>query len=608
MRIARVYTNETCNQNCAFCDRRRPREDPGFVTAAAVAARIAEAVAEGGTELILTGGEPALRRDLPALVAFARKRGATRVTLETNGALITDAKAAALAEAGLDVARVHLPAWGEALGRVTRDPDGVAATGAALHALHRARIDLEISVPVIAGNVEELPTLPRVLAERAGVPISALVIGVPTGGPESTELLPLARAAAVIEEMEKSARGAGITLRMETDSQIPPCLFRRPARLAHLYSLTPGGQRREGWSQPEGCRACVAADRCPGFPEAALEREPELRPHPIADDQVRRRLSMISTIEEQVGRELYQDDVYRRDGGVAVMARIVRINFRCNQACHFCFVSTHLPTAQDTAIERAIVEAARRGGVLVLSGGEPTLNPRLIEYVELGKREGAVEVELQTNAMNLGDPALVRRLCDAGVDNFFVSLHGSTAEISDAVTDAPGTFVKTVAGLDEVLRSGVRTRINFVFCSINYANFPTYVEMVHERWPEATIVVSFVAGSTDVVPRSKSLIPRYSDVLPHLAEGMRRAERLGTAVHGFESMCGIPLCLVPADLMHYFDLAEVDSGFDRGEFIATEACADCDLYGRCFGVRRGYVDLHGTDEFHAVHRSGDGAT
>jgi hypothetical protein len=84
---------------------------------------------------------------------------------------------------------------------------------------------------------------------------------------------------------------------------------------------------------------------------------------------------------------------------------------------------------------------------------------------------------------------------------------------------------------------------------------------------------------------------------------MKRAEALGAEVFGFESMCGIPLCLVPTDLMKYFDLAEVPEDFDRGEFMETEACTRCDLLGRCFGVRRGYAELHGTDEFHPIVKS-----
>ncbi|MEQ8892381.1 MAG: radical SAM protein, partial [Sandaracinaceae bacterium] len=136
---ARVYTNETCNQNCAFCDRRAPRERPDFVARSAVEARIDAADAE---TLVLTGGEPTLRRDLVALVRRARAR-ATVVELETNAALIDLGRARALAEAGLDTARVHLPAWGEALDAITRDPGGHEATRRGVEALAAAGLRVE---------------------------------------------------------------------------------------------------------------------------------------------------------------------------------------------------------------------------------------------------------------------------------------------------------------------------------------------------------------------------------------------------------------------------------------------------------------------------------
>ncbi|MCA9688241.1 MAG: radical SAM protein, partial [Myxococcales bacterium] len=127
MRVARVYTNATCNQCCGFCHTRRSHEDRRLVAPAAVRARIDADVTAGG-ELVLTGGEPTMRRDLPALVAHGKRRGATRVILETNAALITPALARALATAGLDLARVHLPAWGERCDAITRDPGGFVAT------------------------------------------------------------------------------------------------------------------------------------------------------------------------------------------------------------------------------------------------------------------------------------------------------------------------------------------------------------------------------------------------------------------------------------------------------------------------------------------------
>lgn len=603
MHAVRVVTNETCNQNCAFCNARRPFERPAIARAEAVRARIDDALrppdARGDRRLVLTGGEPALRRDLPALVSYARARGAAEVLLETNGALITPARAAALAEAGLGTARVHLPRWGEGLDAITRDEGGFARTLAGLRALAAAGIGLEIAAPIVRANLEEVALLPAALA-AAGLPVVALLLGVPVEAPDPGALVGLNEAAAAIEAVVEAAGPLGLTVRMDPAAPIPPCVFPRPARVAHLYALTPGGASRPDHERVPACARCEARSICPGVPREALRHEPSLRVQPIADDRTRRRLTLISTVEDQILRELVTRDVRRLSNGTTVRENIVRVNFHCNQVCRFCFVSTHLPNGPEALIEAAIEEIGRERGVLTLSGGEPTLNPRLVEYVAMGKRAGAQEVELQTNAIRLAEPALVRALADAGLDVAFVSLHASKAEISDRVTGAPGTFVKTVKGIDELARTGVALRLNFVFCAQNYTDFPALVEMVGARWPRASITVSFIAASTDLVPLDREMMPRYADVLPHLASGVRAAQRAGIALTGFESMCGIPLCLVPDDLSPYFALADAPAELARGEFLKTEACASCILTERCFGVRRGYAKLHGTGELQAV--------
>src|SRR5512143_1820286 len=111
MQVQRVVTNETCNQNCWFCNARRPAESAVFVAKAAVRRRLAEALAGNPRDLVLTGGEPTLRSDIADLVKRAAAAGA-RVVLETNGALIDASRARELAAAGLDTARVQLVAWG----------------------------------------------------------------------------------------------------------------------------------------------------------------------------------------------------------------------------------------------------------------------------------------------------------------------------------------------------------------------------------------------------------------------------------------------------------------------------------------------------------------
>src|SRR5262245_44874129 len=107
MRTESIATNLTCNQNCTYCNSRRPVDDPAQTSAAAVQARIERAARNGAKEILLGGGEPTLRRDLAALIALARRLGLD-VTLETNATLIDSTRAARWRAAGLARARVNL--------------------------------------------------------------------------------------------------------------------------------------------------------------------------------------------------------------------------------------------------------------------------------------------------------------------------------------------------------------------------------------------------------------------------------------------------------------------------------------------------------------------
>jgi MoaA/NifB/PqqE/SkfB family radical SAM enzyme len=223
-----------------------------------------------------------------------------------------------------------------------------------------------------------------------------------------------------------------------------------------------------------------------------------------------------------------------------------------------------------------------------------------VDYVRLAKSRAKLPVALQTNAIRLDDPALVSALVEAGLDEALVSLHGATAKVSDAITEAPGTFARTVKGIDNLHAVGLRILLNFVICEKNYRALVDYMRLVGERWPRAIVNISFVAASTDVVPRDRDLVPAYSEVLPHLAEALTQAERLGLTIDGFQSMCGIPLCLVPEGMERFFgSLREIPDGFDQGEFVKTDVCRSCALETRCYGIRRGYVELHGPGELKA---------
>jgi len=105
----------------------------------------------------------------------------------------------------------------------------------------------------------------------------------------------------------------------------------------------------------------------------------------------------------------------------------------------------------------------------------------------------------------------------------------------------------------------------------------------------------------------QALIARAEDWLR--AKGMQRSlgpfslsvwDEVGLQVSGFDSMCGLPLCLVPPEERSQFSTVELAPGAGDGEFVKVEECASCAEAQRCFGVRRGYAELYGTAELRAI--------
>ena len=90
-------------------------------------------------------------------------------------------------------------------------------------------------------------------------------------------------------------------------------------------------------------------------------------------------------------------------------------------------------------------------------------------------------------------------------------------------------------------------------------------------------------------------------MLPALGEGLRLAESLDVRVVGFESMCGLPLCLIPEPFdRSQLQLTAIPEGMGEGEFVKSNECHKCAYNARCYGLRQGYADLHGTAELRAI--------
>src|SRR3954462_14604180 len=160
LRNLRLSVTDRCNLRCEYCMPEDdyvwlPRED--VLHFEETSALVDVFLSLGVDKVRLTGGEPLLRRDLPALVTMiAAKPGLKDLALTTNGVLLAD-QIDALKQAGLGRITVSLDTLQPARFKTLTRFDQLDAVHTGIAAAHRVFGQLKIDTVVIRGvNDDEL--------------------------------------------------------------------------------------------------------------------------------------------------------------------------------------------------------------------------------------------------------------------------------------------------------------------------------------------------------------------------------------------------------------------------------------------------------------------
>jgi MoaA/NifB/PqqE/SkfB family radical SAM enzyme len=222
----------SCNNRCRFCVQGDKRSRLPDLTTAEAAARLAEARAHA-EDLVFTGGEVTLRRDLPDLVAEARRLGFRRIQIQTNGrALAYRDTVARLVAAGATEFSPALHGHTAALhDYLTRAPGAFEQTVAGIRNLRRAGQTIITNSVITASSYRHLPELAELLI-RLGVDQYQLAFVHPVGEVAQAfdAVVPrLTLVAAYAARALDLGAAAGVPAYTEA---IPACIL--PGREAHL--------------------------------------------------------------------------------------------------------------------------------------------------------------------------------------------------------------------------------------------------------------------------------------------------------------------------------------------------------------------------------------
>jgi len=278
----------------------------------------------------------------------------------------------------------------------------------------------------------------------------------------------------------------------------------------------------------------------------------------------------------------------------------VTVDFHCNSACRFCIVQEGLnyykgipfETFRKTVDDNAKSQRYRR---VTFTGGEVTLEKKLFDYVAYARESGSFEhIRLQTHARGLADPAFAKKLVDAGITEFFVSIHGHDAATQDYISQREGSFDEAMAGMRNLADLGVCLMTNTVITTLNRAHLADIVDTVRDLGPVRMEFWNYLPMEDKADERG--LLSPMADLAPALREALSRA-----AGYGIETAVKyVPRCLLGeherAQDNTQPDVIVVEAFYDMYPKFACLYEAKCEYAESCLGLTYPYIAKYGWEK------------
>jgi len=286
------------------------------------------------------------------------------------------------------------------------------------------------------------------------------------------------------------------------------------------------------------------------------------------------------------------------------------LNHNCDLACGFCSQGEFDPAVKSSlrGAVRHICAAKEQGYTrLGFSGGEALLHRDLAFLTAAARRTGFRIIRLQTNGMKLADRALCARLAAAGLTVCKFTFLGDASGPHDRLTGRPGSFKKSLMGLDNMLALKLSVGVNILVTGQNHRGLKQILKFFMDRGvSEFVLIYPIYAGNMRKNFKTLGVgMPEASDGIT-AALDFAQAAGLGNGVKALN----MPPCLLPGHEHKASDLYKFNTvvaspcmpvrDLDKDVSRAKErglVCAGCVFRKKCRGVDRNYLELFGWKGF-----------
>jgi len=294
----------------------------------------------------------------------------------------------------------------------------------------------------------------------------------------------------------------------------------------------------------------------------------------------------------------------------------LKVGFQCFNRCRFCIQGDkrhRYPDKSSEEIKKILKKSRKEAEEIVFTGGEPSFRPKeLLEWVRCAKELEYKTIQIQTNGRMFAYKDYCRDIIEAGANEFSPAIHGSTPEIHDYLTRAPGSWKQTVQGIKNLRSLGQYVLTNTVICKPNYKDLPNVAKLLVslevDQFQFAFMHINEIIFHDPKL--IEEIVPRYLGVEPYVKKGLRIGIKAGIRV----MTEAIPYCFMKGFEKFIAEKvipdAEVfDAGFeikDYTKYRKTQGkakgpeCKKCKYYNVCEGPWKEYPQIFGWDEFKPI--------
>ena len=324
---------------------------------------------------------------------------------------------------------------------------------------------------------------------------------------------------------------------------------------------------------------------------------------------------------------------------------------KCNIKCKFCYYYSEVNkdnNSYDEIVKE--LEKYKKHGVesVDITGGEPTIHKDIIKIIRKIKDMGFKVTSLITNGIALKNEEIMKKLLDAGIENFVISIHGHNPEIHDGLTGRNGSFNDILKAMQNFDKFNIVYSINYVINKQNYQFLPEFARFVCDSGRNVCTVTFLIMNPiSDGEINFNSFSVRYSEAGSYIKEAVGILEANGhKASWKFMPLCASRDSIKQTDSIFTFFFSPYDwnyrlqimikNGFGKylfvlfknfscftykqlfktpykvlrhmallneyfnEHFIKIDKCKTCRYYLVCDGISKTYLKIFGDKEFKPI--------